>query len=98
MKFLLFIAAMVLVLIALANAVPMVLFAVGVWLLYLIYKQFIKAASTGGKVGWAIAGVLVLSMTISNITALVGVLAVYLIYVMYRSWNEEHPKGGRVYE
>ncbi|WP_244516665.1 flagellar basal body rod protein [Alkalicoccus daliensis] len=98
MKFLLFLAAIVLVIVALANLGPMILFAVGAWLLYLIYKQFMKAESTAGKVVWIIIGVMVLSMTLSNITALVGVLAIYFLYVLYRSWDDNNKKGARVYE
>lgn len=98
MKFLLAVAAIVLVIIALANLGPMILFAVGAWLLYVTYKQFMKAESTAAKVVWAVIGVIVLSMTLSNITALVGVLALYLVYVLYRSWNDNDKKGVRVYE
>ncbi|TVP87719.1 MAG: flagellar basal body rod protein [Alkalicoccus sp.] len=96
MKFLLFLGIIIAVIVVLANLGPMILFAVGAWLLYVIYRQFAKAESTAAKVGWVIAGLIVLSMTISNVTAIIGVLALYFLYVLYRSWQDDQTKGAEI--
>ncbi|WP_147803489.1 flagellar basal body rod protein [Alkalicoccus halolimnae] len=96
MKFLLFLGIIVAVILVLSNLGPMILFAVGAWLLYVSYKQFVKAESTAAKVIWAVIGVIVLSLTLANVTAIIGVLALYFLYVLYRSYKSENPKGAKL--
>ncbi|SHH34238.1 flagellar basal body rod protein [Virgibacillus chiguensis] len=88
-KFLLFLAGLVAFMVLLANIGPMVFFALGIWLLYVIFKQFMKTDSVAGKVGWVIVGLIVLSMTISNMFALIGVVAIAALYMVYKSWKKE---------
>ncbi|WP_280769796.1 flagellar basal body rod protein [Salipaludibacillus daqingensis] len=82
--FLLFLLAIVALFIFLANLGPLILLAVGVFLLYVIFKQFSKAESTGAKVMWVILGLIVLSMTVSNVFAIVGLLALYILYLLFK--------------
>ncbi|WP_416151377.1 flagellar basal body rod protein [Salipaludibacillus sp. HK11] len=86
--FLMFLLAMVALFIFLANLGPLILLGISVFLLYLIFKQFAKATSTGAKVMWVILGLIVLSMTISNVFAIVGLLALYLLYVVFKNEKE----------
>lgn len=87
-KFMLFIGGLVAFFILLANLGPMVIFGLSIWLLYIVFKKFTKSDSTAGKIGWIIVGLLVLSITISNIYALIGVAAAYVIYLIWKSWKE----------
>ena len=86
-KFMLFIAGLIAFFVLLVNLGPMVLFAFCVWLLYIVFKKFMKSDSTASKIGWVIVGMLVLSITISNIYALLGVVAIYAIYHIVKSWK-----------
>lgn len=88
-KFLLFLAGLVAFMVLLANIGPMVFFALGIWLLYVIFKQFMKTDSVAGKVGWVIVGLIVLSITISNMFALIGVVAIVALYMIYKSWKKD---------
>ncbi|MGM8365905.1 flagellar basal body rod protein [Virgibacillus sp. W0181] len=86
-KFLLFIAGLIALLILLANLGPMILLGVSVWLLYIIFKKFLKSDSTTGKVGWVIIGLLVLSVALSNIYAVIGLAAIYGLYLIMKNWK-----------
>ncbi len=86
-KFLLFIGGLIAFFVLLANLGPMVIFGLSIWLLYIVFKQFMKSDSTAGKIGWVIVGLLVLSITLSNIYALIGVAAIYALYLIYKSWK-----------
>lgn len=88
-KFLLFLAGLVAVLLLLANLGPLILLGISIWLLYLVWKQFIKTDSTVAKVMWVIVGLIILSITFSNMYALIGVVAAVAIYVIYKKWNDE---------
>jgi len=86
--FLLFLLAIVALFIFLANLGPLVLLGIGVFLLYVIFNKFTKAESTGAQVMWVILGLIVLSMTVSNVFALVGLLALYILYLMFKKDKE----------
>ncbi|MFC7062505.1 flagellar basal body rod protein [Halobacillus seohaensis] len=86
-KFLLFVAALVALGVLLANLGPMILLGVSVWLLYVVFKKFIKSDSTVGKVAWVILGLIILSVAVSNIYAVIGLAAAYAIYLIYKNWT-----------
>lgn len=52
--------------------------------------------STAAKVGWAILGLVVVSITFSNIYAVLGVAAAYALYLIYKNWNT--PESSVVHE
>lgn len=87
-KFLLFIGGLVALFILIANLGPMILLGVGIWLLYIVFKKFVRSNTTGEKIGWVILGLVALSFTISNIYALVGLVAAYVIYLIWKNWNK----------
>ncbi|MFQ3545272.1 flagellar basal body rod protein [Halobacillus rhizosphaerae] len=86
-KFMLFIAGLIALGILLANLGPMVLLGVSVWLLYVVFKQFMKSDSTAGKIGWAVLGLIILSFAVSNIYSVVGLAAAYILYIIYKKWS-----------
>ncbi|QKS71869.1 flagellar basal body rod protein [Paenalkalicoccus suaedae] len=88
-KFLLIVLAVIAALTVIANLIPMILLAIGGYLLYVCIKQFKRTTSTGAKVMWTIFAVLVASVIISNIYAVIGVAALYFLYVMVRSWKTD---------
>lgn len=88
-KFMLFVGGLIAFAILLVNIGPMVLLGLGIWLLYIIFKQFMKSNSTAGKVGWVILGLFTLSLVISNIWAVVGLLAAAALYYIYKSWKKD---------
>ncbi|MDY0405192.1 flagellar basal body rod protein [Virgibacillus sp. 179-BFC.A HS] len=87
-KFLLFLAALTAAIVLLVNIGPMILLAVGLGLLYLVFKQFVKSNSTAGKVGWFIAGLIVLSIALANVYAVIGFAAAYVLYVLVKKWKK----------
>ncbi len=86
-KFGLFIAGAVALLILLANLAPLFVLAVTLWLSYLVFREFLKAGSTGGKIGWALIGLVLLSTSIANIPSLLAIVAAIVLYFVYKSWN-----------
>ncbi|KGX87612.1 lmo0954 family membrane protein [Pontibacillus marinus] len=92
-QFLWFIAGLVALAVLVANLGPMIMLAAGVWLLYVIFKQFMKTDSTAKKILWVILGFVVLSFTVSNIYAVVGVAAAYVLYIIYKKWRRNDGIG-----
>lgn len=88
-KFFLFLGGLIAFLIVLANLGPLVLLGVSLWLLYLVFKQFMKSDSIGSKVLWVILGIMISSVALSNIYAVIGVAAAYVLYIIYKNWNDE---------
>ncbi|SHF86917.1 lmo0954 family membrane protein [Ornithinibacillus halophilus] len=93
-KFLLFIVGLIALLVLLANLGPMVLLGVSVWLLYVIFKKFIKSDSVAGKIGWVFLGLIVVSIAFSNVFAVIGIAAAYILYVIYKGWKEDDEPVG----
>jgi len=67
---------------------PIVGLLISLAILYFIFKQFLKTESTGWKIGLIIIGLMVLSATIFQIPALIGVGAAYVLYLVYKNWNK----------
>lgn len=94
-KFMLFIGGLVALLVLLSTLGPMVFLAVSIWLLYVIFKQFVKSDSTVGKIGWVVAGLIVLGIAFSNIYAVIGIAAALALYVIIKNWknDKQEPNG-----
>jgi lia operon protein LiaI len=86
-KFGLLVAGGIAAIILLTTIGPMVALLISLVLLYFIYKQFLKAESTGWKIGLGIIGVIVLLALLHNIPAIIGVGAAYVLYLVYKNWN-----------
>ncbi|MGN1400661.1 MAG: flagellar basal body rod protein [Bacillus sp. (in: firmicutes)] len=72
----------------LANVGPLLTLAVTLGIAYMIFKWFLKAESTFGKVILAIIGLCLLSTAIANIPSIIGLVAVFVLYLVYKKWNE----------
>jgi lia operon protein LiaI len=88
-KFGLFLAGGIAAIILLNTIGPMFGLVISLVLLYVILKQFLKAKSTGGKIGWGIIGLIMLNATFHHIPAIIGVAAAYVLYLVYKKWNEK---------
>lgn len=88
-KFMLFVGGLIALIILLVNLGPLVLLGISVFLLYVIFKKFIKSTSTTGKLGWIIAGLFVLSIALSNSFAVIGIAAAFGLYWIYKSWKKD---------
>lgn len=88
-KFILFLAGLVAGLLLLANLGPLVLLGLSVWLLYLVFKQFMKANSTLKKIMWGLLGLVIVSIGLSNIYAVIGIAAAYVLYIVIKKWKGE---------
>jgi lia operon protein LiaI len=86
-KFGLLLAGGIAAIILLSSIGPMIGLLVGLAILYFIFKQFLKAESTGGKIVLFIIGFFVLMASIHNAPAIIGVLAAYVLYLVYKKWN-----------
>ncbi|MFD2444965.1 flagellar basal body rod protein [Bacillus sp. CGMCC 1.16607] len=86
-KFGLLLAGGVAAIVLLSTIGPMIGLLVSLVLLYFIYKQFLKAESTGGKIGIGIIGFFVLMASIHNVPAIIGLVAAYILYLVYKKWN-----------
>lgn len=58
-------------------------------ILYFAFKRFNHADSTGGKVLWAIVGIIALCFSIGNVPAIIGIVALAGLYFVYKAWNNE---------
>ncbi|MBM7704138.1 flagellar basal body rod protein [Metabacillus iocasae] len=87
-KFGLFILGAVAAIVLLTNLGPMIALAISLAILYFVFKEFVKADTTFKKVVWGGIGLLVVTASISNIPAVIGVIAAYILYVIYKKWNE----------
>ncbi len=88
-KFMLFVVGLIALLILLVNLGPMIWLGVCVWLLYLIFKKFIRSNSTAGKIGWVILGLFVLTMMIPTSYAVLGIGAAIVLYFIFANWNKK---------
>ncbi|OIJ21264.1 flagellar basal body rod protein [Anaerobacillus alkalidiazotrophicus] len=79
------IAAIILI----ANLGPIVLFGLSLIILYYAFKGFFKAETSVSKVTWAILGLILFTITASNVPALVGLVAAIILYFVYKKWNED---------
>jgi len=86
-KFGLVLAGGIAAIILLSTLGPMVGLLISLAIVYFIYKQFLKAESTGGKIALGIIGVIFLMASISNAPAIIGLVAAYILYLVYKNWN-----------
>ncbi|WLR42457.1 flagellar basal body rod protein [Bacillus carboniphilus] len=68
---------------------PLISLAISLVILYFVTKEFLKTNSMTVKVALFIIGLVLVSITLSNFPALVGVFVAYVLYVIYKKWNEE---------
>ncbi|MFS0671652.1 flagellar basal body rod protein [Ornithinibacillus sp. 179-J 7C1 HS] len=89
-KFMLFVGGLIALLVLLANLGPMVLLGLSVWLLYIIFKKFVKSDSVGAKIGWVILGLVILGIGFTNIYAVIGIAAAFALYWIVKNWKKDN--------
>ncbi|SHM64750.1 hypothetical protein [Gracilibacillus kekensis] len=87
--FLLICLAVIASIILLANLGPMIMLLISVAIAYYGVRKFVVADTTGKKVGWGIVILIGVSMSLSNIPALIGVVALVVLYYTYKKWQQE---------
>ena len=88
-KFGLFLIGATASIILLSQIGPMLGLVISAAILYFAFKQYTKATSTSGKIGWGTAGVIMLIITASNLPAIIGLAAAYVLYLVYKKWNNK---------
>lgn len=88
-KFGLIVAGGVAAMVLISNLGPLVGLAVSLLVLYFAVKQFLKSNSTAAKIGWGIAGFIILMATASNVPAILGIAAAYVLYLVYKNWDKK---------
>ncbi|MFY4774012.1 flagellar basal body rod protein [Metabacillus sp. RGM 3146] len=91
-KIVLLVLGAIAALIVVANLGHLIGMAISLGILYFAVRGFIKAHSAGRKVLWAIAGFIGLSLSATNIPALVAIAAIYVMYVIFKKWSSEKAK------
>lgn len=86
-KFLLFIAGAICFIVLLSHIGFMVGLLVSLAILWFAFRRFVRAESAGGKVLWAIVGIIALGFSIGNIPAIFGIIALAALYYVYKAWN-----------
>lgn len=86
-KFGLLVAGGIAAIVLLSTIGRMMGFAVSLFILYFIFRQFLKAETKKRKIGLGILGIVVLLASLHNISAIIGVLAAYVLYLVYKKWN-----------
>lgn len=87
-KFGLVVAGGIAAIVLLANLGSMLGLLFSLVILYLVFKQFLKADSTWAKIGWGVIGLIALMISASNAPAILGVVAAYVLYLVYKNWNK----------
>ena len=87
--FLLVSLAIIASIILLANIGPLIILLISVALAYYGIKKFILSETTGQKVGWGIVILIGVSISLSNIPALIGLVALVVLYYTYKKWQQE---------
>lgn len=73
----------------LANVGPIIMLLISVAIAYYGVRKFILAETTGKKVLWAFVILIGVSMSLSNIPALIGIVALVVLYYTYKKWKQE---------
>lgn len=90
--FLLICLAVIASIILLSNLGPLIMLVISVALAYYGIRKFILSETTGQKVGWGIVILIGVSMSLSNIPALIGIVALAVLYYTYKQWQQDKDK------
>ena len=90
--FLLLLLGIIAGIIILANLGPMILLVISLVVSYYAVKKFILANSVAEKVLWAVVILIGVSISVSNIPALIGVVAFVVLYYTYKTYQQDKNK------
>lgn len=88
-NFIWFVLALIALIVLFTNIGPMIVLGVSLFLLYLVFQQFIKTQSVVGRVAWVILGLIILSVALSNMYAIIGIVAIVFLYFIYKKYQED---------
>ena len=88
-KFGLFLLGGIAAIVFLVNLVPLLALAITLGIAYLVLKEFMKAKTTEGKICWGLVGLVLISISISNLPSIVGLIAAFVLYLVYKKWSGE---------
>jgi len=91
-KIILLIVGIIAGLILLFNIGPLILLAISAWLVYVIFKQFMKTEATSTKIMWVILGLIVVTLGLSNSYSIIGIGAGIILYIVIKQWNKEEDR------
>lgn len=88
-KFLMFLLVVTAAILVLGNLGPMILLVASLALAYYAGKKFFLTDVLAEKILWGFLVLIGLSITLSNVPALMGVAAAVILYYAYKAWKEE---------
>jgi lia operon protein LiaI len=88
-KFGLLLAGGIAAIVLLSNVGPMVGLAISLFILYFVFKKFLKADKLFAKICWGLIGMAAFMASASNAPAIIAVAAAYILYLVYKNWNKE---------
>jgi len=88
-KFIIFVAGLILVSIAITTIIPFITLAIGATITYHSFKSLMKSPSLLGVIWWGIVGLFGLSICMSSLPSLIGILAIILLYYGYKEMKKE---------
>lgn len=84
----LFLIGAIVAIVLLSHLGPLVGLVISGVLLYLVFKQFMKAGTTGAKIGWGALGIVLLCITASNLPAIIALVAAYVLLLVFKKWKK----------
>ncbi|TGA96477.1 flagellar basal body rod protein [Sporolactobacillus shoreae] len=86
-KFLLIVAGAICLIVLLSHIGFMIGLLVSLAILWFAFRRFFRSDSAGGKVLWAIIGVIAIGFSLGNLPAIIGIVALVALYYVYKAWN-----------
>lgn len=87
-KFGLLLAGGVAAIVLLSNLGSVVGLAISLFILYFVFKKFLKAEGLFAKICWGLIGLAMLMVSAGNAPAILAVAAAYILYLVYKNWNK----------
>src|SRR5699024_12271767 len=80
--FILFMVGAIAALFLAINIGPLIWAAICIWLLYLVYKQFIHSDTTTERIIWALVGVFIVTIMLTVSILVLVIVALLTLYVL----------------
>lgn len=87
-KFGLLLAGGVAAIVLLSNLGSVVGLAISLFILYFVFKKFLKTEKLFAKICWGLLGAWILVATAANAPGILAVVAAYILYLVYKNWNK----------
>ncbi|HLQ73555.1 MAG TPA: flagellar basal body rod protein [Bacillota bacterium] len=94
--FILFMVGAIAALFLAINIGPLIWAAFCIWLLYLVYKQFIHSDTTTERIIWAIVGVFIVTIMLPVSILVLGIVALLALYVLLSDSKKRKEKDSQL--